>query len=140
MLRRRVPVLKLGVWGLGGLPPNVVALCSRSVREASASVRERPQAFAGGVARAVEGELHRDACAAAFGIRQAKGELHRARVPPRCSETVKLRRKSTGRVCPRRSAWRSAEFRMRQGKGELHRMRAAVAFHVAFRGVPNPSS
>ena len=50
----------------------------------------------------------------AFRIRQAKGELHRARVrvsPPRCSESVKLRGNSTGH----------AVFRIRQAKGELHR-------------------
>ena len=34
----------------------------------------------------------------------------------------------------------SASGVMRAVKEELHRTRAAVAFHVAFRGVPNPSS
>ena len=80
---------------------------------------------------------------AAFRIRQAKGELRRRGVPrgvPRCSESVKLRGNSTGRGPPWRCTWRSAAFRIRQAKGELHRTRAAVALHVAFRSVPNPSS
>ena len=120
MLRRRVPALKL----LGRLP-NVVALCPQSVRKASAkrprSVCKRSQAFARGVMRAVKGELHRTVT---------------GRVCPQRSEFVKLRRNSTGRAPPWRSTWRSAALGIRQAKGELHRTRAAVAFHVAFCGVP----
>ena len=84
---------KVGGLGVGRIP-NVVALCSRSVRkrpQASAkrpqSVRERrhtrckgrtPQgARARGVPNAAKGELDRTRVPAAFRIRQAKGELRR---------------------------------------------------------------
>ena len=122
MLRRQVPALKLGVWGLGGYQTSM-----RCVREALA---KRPQAFASGVTRAVKG-VPCSCVPAAFRKRQAGGNC-------------------TGRRAP-------AAFRIRQAKGELHRTRvlggipgrsetvklrgnAAAAFHVALRGVPNPSS
>ena len=55
---------------------------------------------------------------------------------PSRAESVKLRRNSTGRA----PTWRSVAFRIRQAKGEIHRMRPAMAFHVVFRSVGNPSS
>ena len=69
-----------------------------------------------------------------FRIRQAKGELHRARVrvsPPRCSESVKLRRNSTGhavfRIRQAKGELHRRPCRIRQAKGELHRARVQVS-------------
>ena len=100
MLHRRVPVLKLGVWGLGGYQTSWRGGRQASVKHPS-SVRKRLRV----ASRArLSGNSTGCVCprrSAAFRIiriRQAKGELHRARVPavvprgvPQRSEFVKLR-------------------------------------------------
>ena len=65
MLRRRVPVLKLG-WEVTKRRGIVSAKRSQSFRKRPQSVRKRPQAFASGVTRAVKGEVHRTRADAAF--------------------------------------------------------------------------
>ena len=105
MLRRRVPVLKLG-WVVTNRRCVVsvkrpqafakrsqsvrkaFAKHSQSVRKASASVRERRK-------RTVKGELHRTRTDAAF--RSVPNPSSRRGVPQR-SESVKLRGNSTGRA------------------------------------------
>ena len=69
MLRRRVPVLKLG-WEVTKRRCVVSAKCPQAFAKLSQASAKRSQAFASGVTRAVKGEVHRTRADAAFRIRQ----------------------------------------------------------------------